>query len=367
MHHYKFSFSDINDQVFKDQWVNLSESISEVSFYQEYFWIRTYLASCAAECEKNYILSLHYKGELIAVIPLQYGSAERYGMKIKVWKILWPNDMGVNDFLYEKNNNNIKLIDVLIRFLNNQSNPLWHMLELENIPETGAIAYSINKLSLPRHVKVYHHDSKHIKCAATYKQSIENFSSKFKRNNRRKFRKLNKLGEISFEYIFDEANLQSAYESFIKVESSNWKGDKKTSLMYDDGKRKFYATLLKQFGKAGRCVIHTLKLNGRPVASQFCIISGDTFNLLKVGYDAEFHSVGPGSILLDETLRRFSGHSEIKNINFITGAKWNDDWNPKVTQVYNHYIYNANVKGFIAYGVEVIISILRIIKHKLNG
>ena len=76
--------------------------------------------------------------------------------------------------------------------------------------------------------------------------------------------------------------------------------------------------------------------------------------------------MGPGGILLEETIKRFSGHSQIKNISFVTGAKWNDDWAPQVLKVFHHYFYNFTPKGLFCFISEKIKSLLRAMKHKLK-
>ena len=196
---------------------------------------------------------------------------------------------------------------------------------------------------------------------------MANLSSKFKKNNRRKKRNLEKLGNVTTTYFNQPEDLREAFEGFLDVEAANWKGEQNSALRKDTRQQSFYRELLEEYADTGRCVIHFLNLDSMPIAGQFALMAGNTLFLLKIGYNAEYQAMGPGGLLLDATLRRFSGDPIIRNISFITGAKWNDDWAPQVHRIYNHYIYNRTFKGLISWLAEKAKSSLRKIKHKLQA
>lgn len=353
---------------FFELWGNLIERLDQPAFYHEPQWFQAYLASQPDVAQNCHFLLLSHKDEALALFPLQYATSKRFGLTLRTWRICWPGDMGLNDFVIPARPNNHVSMGILIGYLNSQRGRFpWDLLELQNVPDHAGIARLINNQPVSRTVSVYHHDSKYLVCGADYEASVANISSKFKKNNRRKRRNLEGLGTVTTAYYDKPDELDAAFEQFLEVEAANWKGQKGTALRHDPIQHRFYRALLDKYAGTGRCVIHTLNLGGTPIAAQFALIVGNTFYLLKIGYNAEYHAMGPGGLLLDETIKRFSGHPQISHVSFVTGANWNDDWAPQVHRVYNHYRYGNTSKGLICWLAEKIKSKLRIIKHKLNN
>ena len=355
------------------QWTEVTQSIKNPSFIHDVRWFKAYLASKPEVLKDCHIFSLVCKGKTIAIFPLEYLTKSQYGMLIRKWRIFWPNDMDINDFILEEPHHDLDYLGMLSDYLAKHVSLPWDMLELQHVPENASITQLLSKYTVTRLVSEHDHESKYLACGATYEDSIKNISSKFKRNNRRKRRNLEKLGTVTTTYYNKPVELKQAFEYFLDVEAANWKGQARTALRHDSDQLYFYRALLQEFSDTEnyddtrQFVIHTLNLNEAPIAAQLALLSGNTLYLLKIGYDAEYHAMAPGGLLLDETLKRFSGSPDVKYVSFITGAKWNDDWAPQVHKVYNHYIYNRTLKGFIAWLAEKSKSVLRPIKHKLQS
>jgi CelD/BcsL family acetyltransferase involved in cellulose biosynthesis len=371
MHNSEYVVTHVKDgnisSELKAQWLKLAQGMQNPSFIHDVHWYTAYLNSNPDTAQTCHILKLAYHDQPIAIFPLQYITNKRFGLNLRTWRIFWPNDMGINDFILLEPLQSHKYIKVLMEYLNSNKDFPWDLLELQNVPENAAIADVLKYSPNPRAVSIYHHDSKYLVCRSSYEESMANISSKFKKNNRRKQRNLEKLGKVTTSYVNKPEDLKQAFEAFLEVEAANWKGEQNSALRDDERQRRFYLELLNEHAHSGNCVIHLLKLDGIPIAAQFALISGNTLFLLKIGYNAEYHAMGPGGLLLDETLRRCSGDPVIKHISFITGAKWNDDWAPRVHRVYNHYLYNRTFKGLAAWFAERAKSGLRTIKHKLKA
>ncbi|MDT8452090.1 MAG: GNAT family N-acetyltransferase [Gammaproteobacteria bacterium] len=348
------------------QWAELARRIARPVFIHDINWFRAQLSSRHYVAQSCHIFSLSYEDQVIAIFPMQYTVTRRFGMPLRTWRIFWPNDMGINDFIIAAPFDAHNYLQLLMAKLNSQAKTYpWDLLELENVLDTSTIAEVINHYPLSRCISVYHHDSKYLNCASSYESSVVDIPRKLKSNNRRRRRKLEKMGTVTTSYCSSADELVVAFEQFLEVEAANWKGREGTALRCDAEQCSFYRALLDEYATTGRCVIHTLNLDDTPVAAQLALISGDTFNLLKIGYDAKYHAMSPGGLLLEETINLFSGDAQIRRISFVTGAKWNDDWAPHVDRVYNHYIYNATARGLFFWPVEKMKSALRRIKRKL--
>ena len=351
----------------KAVWLNIVQNQQDPYFVHDVYWVSAYLRSNPAFAQSCHIFTLSQRNQTLAIYPLQYITAHRFGLQLNSWRIFWPSDMGINDFILLPLPHSHKYIVLLKEYLNTLQDYPWDLLELQNVPENTITAEALKERPVRQAVSVYHHDSKYLRCGVTYDESVAEISSKFKKNNRRKMRNLEKLGKVTTAYFNQPEELKQAFDAFLDVEAANWKGEQNSALRHDERQRCFYQELLHEYAGTGRCVIHLLYLDAVPIAGQFALISGNTLFLLKIGYNAEYQAMGPGGLLLDATLRKFSGDSVIKNISFVTGAKWNDDWAPQVHHVFNHYIYNRTYKGLVSWLAETAKSGLRKIKHKFQA
>jgi hypothetical protein len=368
MEHVSYQFvSSVDLASLQKAWQTIFNSKQNRSFIHYYQWFSSYIESHPEESSNAYFLLIENNKNPVAICPIQYVTNKSYGLAIKSWRIFWPGDMGVNDFLISKQTDGIILFDALTTFLNKKTSKLWHTLELQNVAENSDIALILNHTKPSRLIDYYHHDSKYIACKSTYEDTVANISGKFKRNNRRKLNKLKKVGSVSYSLAESEPELEQAYRSFLRIEAANWKGKGNTAIAQNEKQKKFYDYLKNNFGENHQCLVHLLHLDEIPIAGQFILKCGDTLYLLKIGYDDQYSQMGPGALLLDEAIRKFSGDENIKKISFITGAKWNDDWSPLINKVYNHNIYNMNFLGLLSYLKHKVKALGRTIKWKLKG
>jgi CelD/BcsL family acetyltransferase involved in cellulose biosynthesis len=356
-----------NDLVtLRSRWKALLDSNTNPSFVHYYQWFSSYLESHEEESSNSFFLVVEFHGETIAICPLQYISKRMFGVCIKTWRIFWPGDMGLNDFIINKDFDGPGVLNILIQSLNKKKEKTWHMLELQNVDSSSDIFKSLKQEKISRLIGYYHHDSKYIACQTSYEKSVANVSGKFKRNNRRKLRKLEKIGAVSYSLVDSGIELDRAYQNFLKIEAANWKGRANTAISQNAKQLKFYGRLKDNFGETNQCLIYTLYLNDNPIAAQFMLHCGRTVYLLKIGYDEQYAPMGPGSILLDEAIRKFSQDANIDKISFVTGAKWNDNWAPHVSKVYNYYVFNTNLIGLLAYLFLKVKALGRMIKRKIT-
>lgn len=344
------------------EWNKNLPVISGGCFVNEFEWFSSYIASHGDELTDCFFLIARHDGNLQAICPIQYRVVSQLGLKLKAWQIFWSNDMRICDFPLRRDESNHNFLNKLTEYLRNDKQHPWHLLQLGRIREDSNIYHILNQNWLNRAVCKFSHQSKYIACKSSYEESVEKISSKFKRNNRRKLRKLEKMGTVSFSLVDSGEVLNTAFEQFLDVEAGSWKGEGKSAIKQKPKQHQFYKELVNRFSANKQCLIHTLLLDEEPIASQLALIAGETLNLLKIGYKREFNAIGPGTILLDETIRQFSGHKTVKKISFVTGASWNDGWEPVVSNVYTCDAYNNSLKGVSAYLLDRLKEKLRTYK-----
>lgn len=137
-------------------------------------------------------------------------------------------------------------------------------------------------------------------------------SSRHRKELRRTFRNMaRELGEIK---AVDRSNDASAYDEFMKVEGSGWKGRRGTALGSDRQHADFFREMCAGFASDSRLELLSLQTDERALAMKCNIVSNGVTFCFKIAYDEELARFSPGI------------HLEVANIeHFHAGnSSWSD-------------------------------------------
>jgi len=349
----------------EDAWHKLEATVPDLRFIHHYGWYRSHLESTRPEDGTVLFILMLKAGVPVGIFPLHRTVARRFGIPLRTWEILWPNDMGVCDFVFMKTEANHYLLAALARFLSEDGRFAWDLLRLEDTLDDSCVQDSLRAAPLPLTVTFKHHRSKYIPCNSDYESVMSRLSGDFRRNLRRQTKKLSEIGGIEFRFVTEPKDMEVAFGHFLHAEAMSWKGDigTKSAIQLHEDRVQFYRTLVSEFTKNGACTINLILLNGQCIASQLGLLTGDTLYLLKIGYSDEHKALGPGNVLLGKLIERCCSDSRINKISFITGAAWNDRWAPESMDVYESYVYNHTLPGIAAYAMERAKNYGRRLKH----
>jgi len=350
-------------------WRTLQGQIPDLRFIHHYGWFSSYLESSEHEADAVVFAVALRSERPVAIFPLHRTIARRFGIPLRTWEILWPNDMGICDFVFEKTEANHELLMALTRFLREDKTLSWDLLRLQDTLDDSCAQYSMRVTTPALSVTVMHHYSKYIPCSTDYETTMSRLSGDFRRNLRRQAKKVAELGQIEYRFVNDAQEMDNAFNHFLHAEASSWKGDAgaKSAIQLYENKVRFYRTLVDEFTKYNACSINLILLNGQCIASQFCLTTGDTLYLLKIGYSEEHKALGPGNVLLNELIQRCCADNKINKISFVTGAPWNDRWSPSSLEVFESTVFNTTVPGLSAYVLERTKNYGRHVKHRIQA
>src|SRR5439155_24529693 len=123
----------------------------------------------------------------------------------------------------------------------------------------------------------------------------------FKSNLRNRERRLQKLGEVTFEVTRRSAEQSRALEIFYTLEASGWKGEQGTAIAGRPDAKTFYDLLVQRASR--EMWIPILSVSGRPAAAQLIRVHGRTMFMLKTAYDPDFSPFAPGQLLTARLIR----------------------------------------------------------------
>ena len=156
-----------------------------------------------------------------------------------------------------------------------------------------------------------------------YKETVD---AKVRSEMRRRRRRLEGIGALSFDVVDGSERLDAVLEDGFRVEGSGWKGEYGTAINSDRRTRRFYRNVARWAAERGWLRLAFLRLDGRSIAFDLCLEADGVHYLVKTGFDHDFGRFGPGVILRSQMLQRaFEGPVETYEfLGTVDGA--NNDW-----------------------------------------
>lgn len=94
--------------------------------------------------------------------------------------------------------------------------------------------------------------------------------------------------------------VRAAFEVFLQLEAESWKGDKGTSLLSKADDAAFARNWISALAGHGSASVALLRVNGKPIAAQVLLYSGNTAYTWKTAYNIAFSKFSPGALLIDK-------------------------------------------------------------------
>jgi CelD/BcsL family acetyltransferase involved in cellulose biosynthesis len=150
--------------------------------------------------------------------------------------------------------------------------------------------------------------------------------TKLLRELRRRRRRLDEQGRLALEVGDGSDRLDELLDEGFRVEAAGWKGERGSAVASDAATRCFYGDVARWAAERGWLRLAFLRLDGRPLAFDYCLEQGGVHYLLKTGYDPAYRAFGPGMLIRHEMLERAFA-SELSRYEFLGDEEpWKLDW-----------------------------------------
>jgi CelD/BcsL family acetyltransferase involved in cellulose biosynthesis len=157
---------------------------------------------------------------------------------------------------------------------------------------------------------------------------VEALGAKVVAELRRRRRRLEETGELTFEVADGTERLDALLDEGFAVEAAGWKGQDGTGTAIGVGDRtkRFYPAIARWAADRGWLRLAFVRLDGRALGFDFAIETGGVHSLLKTGYDESYRKLGPGKLLRFEMLRR-AFEDGIDTYDFLGDFEpWKREW-----------------------------------------
>jgi CelD/BcsL family acetyltransferase involved in cellulose biosynthesis len=304
------------------EWDALAHDTSDLPFYRHEFF-RIWLDNFAPRADLRVLVGRDPESKLVAALPLMREQTRLLGLPARQ--------------LVSVANDHTPRFDMLAldpqaagRSFFRQLAALdgWDILLIRDVPAGGSawhLYYAAQGAGYP----VGTWDSllsPYITLPATMEALERGLDAKFRANLRRRMRKLETLGRVTFERIEGGLTLEGELEQGYALEASGWKGRGGTAILQDTATRGFYSELARAASYGGYLTLYLLRLDGEPVAFQYGLHSGRRYYLLKPAYSEAVKECSPGHILMREVVRDLieRGAGEVDFLG--PDMEWKRDW-----------------------------------------
>lgn len=153
------------------------------------------------------------------------------------------------------------------------------------------------------------------------------------REIRRRRRRLDELGTVTFACHDGSADLDRLLEEGFAVEGAGWKGADGTAMASDAAVAAFYRRVAGDLARRDMLRLRFLRLDGRAIAFDLAFVHDDAEWLLKTGFDPALFTYSPGSLLRAEAIEQACAAGCTRYEFLGTDDPWKLEWTERTRPV----------------------------------
>jgi CelD/BcsL family acetyltransferase involved in cellulose biosynthesis len=281
-----------------------------------------------------------FDGERIrAICPLQPGIARPFRREIPAWTLPFGLGNVVRDAILPPDHEaEREFLPAVVRFLKGLD-PERRWLVFDRVLESSSIARALSSVDQHTIATDMVSTVDVVDTIRTFADLSASLSRKFRSNLRNARTKLAALPSPEFRHITDRDHVIEAFETFVALEATGWKGEPGGAAIMGRPKlAAFFRELVSTLRDSAQCEFDSLYSDGHCIASLFCIRSGREYAIVKTCYDETFARVTPGRLLLDTVIERCCADPGIDRVNLVSHQEWLKPWNPEVLPANGVYL-----------------------------
>lgn len=330
-----------------ERWDALSLNYGDLSIFISYGWFRLWWKAFGKE-STLFVVVLKSCGEIKAIFPC----------------CIKPSPGNGSDFISSLSNAHTCHFDFIID-PDMRRRALSHFLEIlhqrkpqalmhfEYLSKSGDNVISFTSELSCRRIPFHHYSqpwAPWLERTEDWAAFCNSLPGRLRNTLKRNRKKAEARGEFHFEIIERSGHLDKILDTVFDTEYRNWKGRAGTAIKCREEVEKFYRQLAHWAMEQNHLLLFLLKLNGIPVASDFCLRLGHTVFLLKPGYDESFHHLSPGNLLRLEVFKYLYRHPELSVYNFLGACEpWKMEWTQNSHEYGYLVVYPKSLKGWSRY------------------
>ena len=327
-------------------WRRLYAAMRDRSSHHSFEAHRAYAESLSRAPEELRYLALADEDRVRAICVLERGVERALGVPLPVWRVTQHPHSPLGDVICPEDDARLVLVPALLRYLRHHAEGR-ALLMLGPLPEHSVLWRGLKLLSPAKYYTYRPMSSFVFDCTRPFAEHAADWSRSFRRDLRRHRERLEALSDVSFATSAGDPAVSTAFETFLDVEASGWKGrnGSRSAIRFREGQPAFFRALASLREDGDRCEINTLHAEGKCIAAQFCMLTGRENGLHKSGYDETYSRESPGQLLIERTLQRCCEDPDIDRFSLISDSAWQRSWRPDAVGLELGYFAAGRLTG----------------------
>jgi CelD/BcsL family acetyltransferase involved in cellulose biosynthesis len=332
----------------RSEWERLAAARPRPGFQHLPGWYCAQLDTLPADDSTVEFHAVYERGTLKAIFPLRRTPLEIAGMSVRALVAPQDDHMPFADFVSAGGLADRRYLRALLRHMRREDGSRWDVLTFPRVSD-GSSAYFAVGRGTPLIACIKREGTDTLPLSEN-DASAHALSKNFRGSLRKARNKLQAMSGVDFVSARGIAELHDAFDEFLAVEASGWKGPagEATAIALHPQVERFYRNLIDQFGPSGSCEINLLRVGNECISAQFCIAVRDVYYVLKIGYDERHAPLAPGNMLLEHLLARLREDGRMREVNLVSDAAWHASWRPVRTPQFEIVCANNTFRGLAA-------------------
>lgn len=340
------SVSEVNDRAqfmaLENEWNALVAEVDDQLFYRHEFF-RIWIDNFAPKAKLRVLVARGDDGKLRAALPLIEQKTTLYGVPLTELSSAGNTHSCRFDLIAKKGEEAEGAGRAFMDHL--RADKSWDLIRIIDVPEGGAGFWLLEAAKQKGHPTGTWEslNSPYIPLTASFDEL--KIQSKFKANCRRRRKKLEEKGALSFERLEAGEDLDAKLEEGFALEASGWKGNRGTAIAQDKATRGFYTELARECSQRGWLSLYFLRVAGRAVAFHYGLTYAGKYLLLKPGYDESLKECSPGQLITEDVVKDCIDR-KLPEFDFLgPDMVWKRDWTDKARQHTWLFIFRDSAFG----------------------
>jgi CelD/BcsL family acetyltransferase involved in cellulose biosynthesis len=290
-----------------------------------YPWIASYLDNMLPQGSR-WASFMAYRGDTLAgTVTVVTSTATRAGMSALALRTPRDDHTQIGDILLHSAQD-LAALEALIAQVRTEF-PNAAFLEVNRFPENSPLLEALRNtaLKLSRAVRIDSYGA-YLPVPADFTAYRNGLSKNFKSNLNKATNKVAKLADVRYRFDDGANSAEQDFADFVAAEASGWKGEQGSAISKSPMLTAFYRQLAQRLREAGWLEWQFMYGDGCTLAGNLSIRMPRSVVVWKLGYNDAYSRCSPGSMLMEELIKRESAAGKLADINLTTDLSWYDNW-----------------------------------------
>ncbi len=335
-------------------WDALYNERGALSPFSSFSWVRTWWTYRGQENRMLVLVCKDTSGAVIAIAPFYVSLKFGY----RTVRFIGSGNSDYLDILMRSGTE-----QTAIKELCEQLKKLkysWDMIDLMDMPEQSLFLQTLRKD--PKLCALPHTVQKGLICPyVSWERSHQEYlaarSSNFRYDLKRKFKRAEKMGTVSFEVLKDMP--EQGIEQFASLYEKRWSSKDTNATIRNETGQKLLNEAIRTWAQEGILRIPVMKMNGTIVAFCLGFIKDARFYYYIPSFDPAFVQASPGKLLVEYILKSFPDLG-IHEIDFMKGEeRYKLEWSDTFRQNYRLLLWNKRPASLLYAGTYLLFLYVR--------